>query len=343
MTAITPQPDNARRSGNAHPLASPVGHPMGDPASGTSAPVSASSATTASRTHPPVGSLVSAVSVAVAAAGSDSTPRTRVSAHRRQMLTQQLSERDWRVLDDLHQHGFLTTAHICDLDFGPHASADTAARTTRRVLARLARDRLIESLPRRQGGPLGGSTPSVWRLTSAGRRLREAHRPALRALTPTHQRLLHSLAVADLHVAVRQAAANGKQTVDVALEPTCWRSFHGLGGEQRTVKPDLALTVHGSDVHGAYVDRWFIEVDLGTEHLPTLIAKCRAYQDYYLSGSETKDGQAFPLVVWACSEERRVTQLGTAVARTSSLTPQMFRYCTLDQAGDAITGMGASS
>ncbi|MCB1302621.1 MAG: replication-relaxation family protein [Tetrasphaera sp.] len=273
----------------------------------------------------------------------NSTPRTRVSAYRRRMLSQQLSERDWRVLDDLHQHGFLTTAHICGLDFGPHATADTAARTTRRVLARLARDRLIESLPRRQGGPLGGSTPAVWRLTSAGRRIRETHRPALRALTPTHQRVLHSLAVADLHVSVRHAAATTDQAVEVALEPTCWRSFHGLGGERRTVKPDLAITVHGHDAQGPYVDRWFIEVDLGTEHLPTLIAKSRAYHEYYLSGSETKDGRAFPLVLWACSEEQRVSQLARAVARTSGLKPQMFRYCTLDQGDDVITGAGASS
>lgn len=170
-------------------------------------------------------------------------------------------------------------------------------------------------------------------------------RPNLRALTPSHHRLLHSLAVADVHLDLLAVGVQRDQRAEISIEPDCWRSFTGLGGEARILKPDLAAELSGRDDDGVYVDRWFIEVDLGTESLPTLLRKCGAYEAYYRSGVEQQPGDgangSFPLVLWIFNRPERIYQLKTAVERAHSLTPAMFRYATSHGIGDLLGG-GAS-
>jgi hypothetical protein len=74
------------------------------------------------------------------------------------------------------------------------------------------------------------------------------------------------------------------------------------------------------------VDRWFIEVDLGTESLPTLLRKCGQYETYRASGIEQADYGVFPLVLWFFTVPERAERLAQAVARSPRLTPALYRY-----------------
>jgi hypothetical protein len=66
------------------------------------------------------------------------------------------------------------------------------------------------------------------------------------------------------------------------VEPDSWRRYIGIGGEPRWLQPDRAATVST----GRWTDRWFIEIDLGTESLPTLLGKCGYYETYRQTGIE---------------------------------------------------------
>jgi hypothetical protein len=137
------------------------------------------------------------------------------------------------------------------------------------------------------------------------------------------------LAIADTHIALIDADRNGDfELVEGAVEPAAWRTFTGIGAARRILKPDLyAETATDDDL----VHAWFIEVDLGTESIPTLLAKCREYEAYRQTGNEQDRHGAFPLVVWSIAHpdpataERRRTALVNAIAIDRSLTIALFR------------------
>ena len=83
-------------------------------------------------------------------------------------LKRMLSDRDWLVLDLLADHRFLTTRHVEQFVFTTHSSSISAARTCRRVLARLERWSLAERPIRRVGGLQAGSASSIWMLSPRG-------------------------------------------------------------------------------------------------------------------------------------------------------------------------------
>lgn len=257
-------------------------------------------------------------------------PRRHVIGPRqRQHLGEKLAERDWEILERVAEHRFLSSPQVQRFVFHGHGSVTTAARTARRVLGRLERDRLIASLPRRQGGPLGGSTPAVWQLAPAGARLlREGIN--YRTRIPTTRFLAHCLAVADTHLAIREAAASRSWSWVVQVEQLAARPYLGNGGERQVLRPDLYARLGGTDEHGPFEDTWFVEVDLGTESLPTLLRKCTQYEAYRRSGVEQADHGSFPLVLWLFTNEARAEELHRRVGRTPSLTPALYRYALLD-------------
>ena len=331
------------------PIGAPVASPTGSVSGDTSVQVRGESGPTALATHLGVPSVLSSLGAGKpGSAGQSAGAGVRLSGRQRAQLTASLAERDWQVLMRLCEHGFLTSQQVQRFVFADHGSQATAQRTARRVLSRLARDHLVQALPRRQGGPLGGSSPVVWQLTTAGRRLLDDARPDQRAQTPSQHRLLHSLAAADVHLALRDHVQRtgqpdgGSQSGEAAVqvEPACWRDFTGLGGERRTLKPDLAAELPGRDDQGAYVDRWFIEVDLGTESLPTLLRKCQVYETYRASGQEQTDSGTFPLVLWVFNRADRAAQLAEAVRRRG-LTTALYRFATFETLPAVLAG-GAS-
>jgi Replication-relaxation len=245
-----------------------------------------------------------------------------------------LSLRERHILAELASHRYLTSYHLASLVFTDHASAATGQRVCRRVLARLRRDRLVQSLGRRVGGYQGGSAATVWQLAPAGARLiQRATQGRYRPTEPSPRVLQHCLAVADTRLSLLALTAMDMvDDVEVQLEPECWRRYSGLAGESRWLQPDLAAVVVGQDRAGAFEDRWFIEVDLGTESVATLHRKSRTYAEYRATGVEQADsGGVFPLVLWPLSgdaAEQRITQLQAKIERDRRLEPALYRYAT---------------
>lgn len=246
-------------------------------------------------------------------------------------LLDALSPRDLAVLDLVADHRFLSTAQLERFVFHGHASAASSSRTTRRVMTRLERDRLVERPFRRIGGMSAGSASSVWMLTSMGQRLRGLRSGvgAVGRVRPPGDRFTaHYLAIAETHLALVEAERAGQLMVaKVEMEPRCWRPFTGLGGSRDILKPDLmAVTATSRDAE--YEDHWFVEVDRGTESLPTLIRQCQAYETYRRTGTGQAESGVFPLIVWVVPDTTRADKLTAAITATRGLDPQLYRVAT---------------
>lgn len=272
---------------------------------------------------------VSAIPVVTAA------PTGRVGVRALERLAERLSKRDFEVLDRVAQHRYLTTHQIQHFVFSRQASDASASRTARRVLGRLQRDRLLRPLSRRVGGVRAGSSATIWQLAPAGARVLRDTGTSHRTHEPTPRFLNHCLAVADVHLLLRShEAIETVEQVRVQVEPASWRRYTGPGGESRWLQPDLAATIATAE----YIDRWFIEVDLGTESQPTLLKKCEQYEAYRTSGSEQSTHGSFPLVLWVFTDQRRAETLRSAVGRNRSLTPALYRYATPETVADVLAG-----
>lgn len=262
----------------------------------------------------------------------------RVGRRQLAAIRDSLSERDWAVLGSVAAHRYLTTRQIQAFHFADHTSDVSAARVCRRVLERLRRDRLLGTLNRRVGGVRAGSASYVWHVDVVGDRLlREAAgiRARRRAFEPSLHFLKHTLAVADVHLSLLHAVRT--KTIDrvrVETEPACHRRYLGPGGATLTVKPDLFAVTSS----GEYEDVWFIEIDLGTESLPRLIAKCREYEHYRRSGTEQRMQQVFPQVVWLIGAERRRAGLRAAVVSDPMLRDDVFKIVAADGLAEIVAG-----
>lgn len=258
----------------------------------------------------------------------------------RARLVQGLSDRDRLVLLRLAEHRYLTSRQLQAFAFTHHESAASAARVCRRVLARLADEGLIRSLPRRVGGLRAGSSATVWQLTPSGARLLDPEARSYRTHEPSFRFLGHCLAVADDRLALQNVVGCGDvEAVTVHVEPVCWRRFSGLGGETRWLQPDLSACIQGA----AYEDRWFIETDCGTESLNTLLRKCRQYEDYRTSGQEQTEHGVFPLVVWIMHGSgsrggERKHRLARSLGRSGTFTPGLFRVVLPDELPGLLLG-----
>lgn len=260
-----------------------------------------------------------------------------------------LSDRDHAVLQSIRTHRFLTSKHITTLHFHDHASASAGARAARSVLERLRKYRLVATLDRRVGGIYGGSSTPTYYLDAAGIRVTDgAASSKRRRHEPSKTFVRHTLAIADTAVELVSAERGGElELISVDPEPSCWRSYPGLGGGTVTLKPDLhAVTTPGAG--SEYEDSWFIEIDLGTETIPTLIRKCREYEAYRRSGTEQSQTGVFPIVIWVMSSARsettarRIDSLSSQIQRSHDLTSDVYRIITPDQLIPLITKGGIS-
>ncbi|MFT4042903.1 MAG: replication-relaxation family protein [Gordonia sp. (in: high G+C Gram-positive bacteria)] len=239
--------------------------------------------------------------------------RRRIDSDELRRIAGAMPERDRDVLQRIDAHRYLTTHQIQAFAFTDHGSDESAARTTRYVLARLERLALIRSLPRRVGGVRAGSAARIWQLAPAGARLLRAEGQTYRSHEPSLRFLRHCLAIADVHLGLRDLRAlDAVEAVEVATEPQAWRRYVGPGGEQRLLQPDLATVIRTRE----FVDRWFIEVDLGTESLPTVLKKCGQYETYRASGIEQDAHHAFPLVIWIFTNAERAEKVRTSILRS---------------------------
>lgn len=277
-------------------------------------------------------------------------PARKLRLRRRDIeaLEGQLSERDLAILRTIDEHQFLTVRQVEALHFADNASV-SGARIARRTLARLRDLRLLGTLERRIGGVRAGSAGLVHHLSGVGDRLLHARsgRQARRSFEPSPRFVDHRLAIADVHVALVDAHRHGElDLVECALEPASWRHFASMGGARLTLRPDMYVeTVAGPG--SELVHAWFVEVDLGTESIPTLLKKCRDYENYRQAGIEQAHG-GFPPVAWSLTHRdpdrasRRRVELREAIERSHTLTPELFRIVAPDQLIPLLTHGGAA-
>lgn len=266
--------------------------------------------------------------------------RRRVSAERLRRIDGELSARDRAILQSVADYGFLTTAHIQSLHFYDHATSEAAARICRRVLARLHRLAVIEPLQRRIGGIRAGSASFVWRVGPVGDRLlrQGSEQPRARRKEPSTRFLDHRLAVADCACLLTTAARQRDfELVSIASEPSSWRPFLGLHGAREILKPDL----HVVTASGEFEDHWFIEIDRGTESLPTVLKQCAQYERYRRSGREQAEAGVFPRVVWLVPEVYRRDRLTDTIRAARDLDAALFRVALPDDLLPLVVG-GAS-
>ena len=254
-------------------------------------------------------------------------------------LADELRGRDAAVLELLALHRYLTTTQLQELIFTEHQSDESAERTCRRVLARLERLDIIERPARRVGGLLAGSAPSVWRMTPTGIRLRGLldGRGAVGRVRDTGDRFIaHHVAVADIHLRLVRAQRLGKLTLHaLGVEPGTWRRYQ-VGGKARVLKPDLfaVLSTAADQEH----DRlYWVEVDLASESLPTVIAESRQYLEFRSTGQIQRDEGVFPWVVWVAPDELRASRIAEALKAARSIDRTLFKVTTPEHFIDVVT------
>jgi hypothetical protein len=249
-------------------------------------------------------------------------------------LRDRLSDRDREVIHSVASHRFLTGKQLARFHFDGHSSESTGERVCREVLARLTRYGVLRRLDRRVGGVRAGSASYVYTLGPAGRRLVRAT-VARRVAEPSANFLEHTLAIAEAHLSLRGAASRGSfELVRVEIEPACWRSYLSSVGGRERVRPDLYVISARGDLEYC----WFLEIDLGSEHMPTLIRKCRQYENYWRSGLEQERSGTFPLVVWVGPNAKRARELEAAISASRSLQQKLFRAVAKADLVDLFAG-----
>jgi len=272
--------------------------------------------------------------------------KQRVGPRDIEELESRLSDRDFAILQSVAEHQFLTVRQVEALHFADNAPI-SGSRIARRTLARLRDFRLLGTMERRVGGVRPGSAGLVHYVDDVGNQLLHGRR-IRRVYDPSPRFVNHRLAVADTHVALVQADRQGQfELVECAVEPAAWRRFTGLGGARLALKTDLYAETATSP-EADLVHAWFIEVDLGTEHIPTLLKKCRDYEAYRRTGIEQEGDGGFPVVVWRVTHpdpakaDRRRQTLREAINRDRTLEPALFRVIRPDQLVQLLADGGAA-
>lgn len=259
----------------------------------------------------------------------------RISRQDLRQLGDELSQRERSVLVSVDTYGFLTTGQVQQLHFFTHATPEAAARICRRVLSRLKRDRLLEPLERRIGGLRAGSRSYVWRVGPAGDRLLrnlDPDAPRARRKEPSSRFLAHRLAVAECAVRLLAAGRDERfEVLHVEPEPGSWRRYTGDYNSREILKPDLFVVTADGD----YEDHWFIEIDRGTESLPTVMRQCEQYERYRRTGTEQGRVGLFPRVLWLVPDQRRQQRLVAAIER-ADLDNDLF---LVHQYGDLLAAI----
>jgi hypothetical protein len=276
---------------------------------------------------------------------------SRVSSTRLLQLASELGERERAIVAVVAKLRLVSHAQLAALlapwdgQASSLLSSASAARATRRTLAQLNGLGVLARLERRVGGVRAGSAGYVYYLGPVGQRLmaywdgrglvRGRFRPE-----PGGRYVRHRLAVSELYVQLEFADRGGElELLAFDAEPDCWRRYlDGFGGTV-LLKPDAFVRIG----IGAYEERCFVEVDLGTESRSVIAAKARTYLDYFHAGIEQAAHGVFPRVLLLTSSEARRTALVDVVARLPAEHWALFRITTLDRAVEFISGPVAAA
>lgn len=319
------------------PVFDPSRRPSGRPEfEGENAPqVGGDSATLGSDSIP-----ISGIPSQAAGAGAVKKKSTKLTRAQLVEIEDLLTARDHAVLQAIKKYRFLTSDQIGRLYMTDCSTKTSRTRNQNLLLQRLGGHGLIAPLQRRVGGFGGGSTLQVWHLTEAGLRLLSLNDPGVpprkRFFEPSTMFLEHTLAIAEFAV---QLTCLCRDSHDLTLEvldaePTCWRRFRD-GERISYLKPDCFVTTS----YDGYEDRWYIEMDLGTESLSQILDKCNMYLRYYYTGIEQKATGMFPLVVWIVKDADRKNGIKEYIREKLNGQPKMFLVITPDELEKMIRQM----
>ena len=240
-----------------------------------------------------------------------------------------------RLLELLRLHRFATTTQLARLTSDGYATARSAVRQTLRHLNRLLKERLVLHLERRIGGWQGGSSASIWALTTRGLSALTGQTVRARNQAVSTSFLAHLLAITETRTIIDETVRPlPNTTAQIVAEPDCWRHYLGTGGQTVTVRPDLFVVVTGPD----YQDHYFVEVDRDTENPARVIAACHRYQAYYATGAEQRQTGVFPITLWVVPHDRRREQLWHYITEQPDLDSRLFAVITAQQIAETITG-----
>ena len=251
-------------------------------------------------------------------------------------IRERISGRDLAILGMISDLHLMSGRQIEMMFFAAemHVSLSSASRTARRVMSRLARERLLVRLDRQIGGVRAGSKSFIYCLGPVGHRLLNLSDPRPRYREPSIQFIEHTLAVTELLVQVTEATRRDRcELIRWQSEPRCWRAFNTAGG-RTTLRPDLFLALGVGD----YEYRFFIEVDRNTEHLPTIVRKAKLYDSYYRSGREQSRDGLFPSVLFITSDVKRSELITRSLQQVRGLTPGLLTAVHQDDALQALLG-----
>lgn len=265
--------------------------------------------------------------------------QTYVTAARLQRIREQLIPLDQELIETLATVGYATTRQLEQLVL-PQASALARARRVRRRLQHLRHLRIAHTLDRRTGGYGGGSAQTVHTLDRAGLQLTSA---ATRRARPARDRgrthVNHAIDVTqhlvDLHAYT--AIHHGVRIVAWLGEPACHVPYRELG-RLAWLSPDALVTI---DTPTERITS-MLEVDRGTESLPTLVGKADRYLRYAATRPEA------PQVVWSLHTTDRADRLTHALHQRQRprdlirLADQLFVVTQRDQAAAALVGREAT-
>lgn len=273
-------------------------------------------------------------------AGDAPEPHRRLSRQQLISLDARLSIRDKDILLAVRRHRYLLSGQVQRLLFTDAANSTAGLRAASRNLKKLCDLGLIDSLSRRIGGVRAGSSSLVWHITHAGERLLRLYDhkayPSKRFFEPSPYYLAHTLAVAEVCIQLTELCGDNKsQLAALQPEPECWRTYSELG-KHVALKPDLYAAV----VSEEYEDRYFIEVDLGTESPAKIIEKCQKYHAYYRSGLEQEESEMFPLTVWIVPTIKRKEHLLSHIRNAFVKQPKLFAVITSEELEQLIRDGG---
>ena len=238
---------------------------------------------------------------------------TRISRKELEEVGNRLSDRDKDIIEALRKFRFLTTNQIKRLFFIDSANASASHRAANRALIKLQDYGLIYSLKRRVGGVRAGSASYVWSLSPTGHRLLQILNPdkienvRKRTAEPSARFLEHVLVVSEAYLQISHLTREneGFNLLTFDVEPECWRTYLNDGGVPKILKPDTYVVT----ISGEYEDHCFFEIDLDTESPCRIVKKSTQYCRYYVSGTEQKINDVFPLVVWIAPSQKRAESL----------------------------------
>ena len=265
----------------------------------------------------------------------------RTTINRMLRLGSELGPREREIIEVVEKVRLATHAQLASLlPVSDGSSGDSAARSARRMLARLTELGVLARLERRVGGVRAGSAGYVYYLGPVGQRL-IAHwngRGFIRGRVrpePGGRYVRHRLAVSEIYFRTREAAAAGDlDLMTFEIEPDSWRTYlDGFGGTV-TLKPDAFVRLGV----GAYEDRFFLEVDLGTESRTVLAKKVRAYLAYFQSGAEQAKFDVFPRVLLLSNSDERRGALVDICERLPAEHWSLFAIGALDEAIEVMGG-----